>query len=126
MKEFIRVVVVEPYKKAYILDKFKNTEENFKAFLGKDYRVKSYFLDDSLFFCSNRSQTPNRAIRDKDGNIEDIVCGTFLIVWNCGIGRRKIGSLPKQYAEKYVKLFKEAELYRRLPNGKVLMQKVEV
>lgn len=126
MREFIRVVVIEPYKKAYIIEKFKNTEENFKSFLGEDYKVKSYFLDDTLFLCSKSSMTPNRAIRDVKGNISDIICGTFVIVWNCGRGRRNIGTLPKQYAEKYVKLFKEAEMYRRLPNGKILMQEVKV
>lgn len=126
MREFIRVVVVEPYKKAYIIEKFKNTEENFKSFLGEDYKVKSYFLDDTLFLCSESSMTPNRAIRDVKGNISDIICGTFIIVWNCGRGRRKIGTLPKHYAERYVKLFKEAEMYRRLPNGKILMQEVKV
>ena len=57
----------------------------------------------------------NRALRDEDGHIYDIVAGTFLIV---GLGAEDFISIG-DYAEKYSKMFQRPEKFVRM-GGKVV------
>ncbi len=53
----------------------------------------------------------NRALRDKDGDIYDIVAGKFFI---CGIGEDNFTSLPKELQEKYEEVFKQPEAFLKM------------
>ena len=55
---------------------------------------------------------PNRAIRNEDGDIQDIICGTFFI---CGLTEDDFGSLTDEQITYYTKLFQYPE--RFLWNG---------
>ena len=59
----------------------------------------------------------NRAIADEDGNIYDIVPGTFFI---CGLTEDSFTDIPDGLAGKYTELFRYPELYMRTLSGKVL------
>lgn len=61
-------------------------------------------------------QKPNRAIRDANGTITEIICGTFFI---CGLTRENFGSLTKGQIDFYSKLFWSPELF--LWNGNNLV-----
>lgn len=58
----------------------------------------------------------NRALRDDDGNIYDILCGPFFI---CGLGEDNFASLPEDLLRKYAQYFQHPELFLRI--GESLM-----
>lgn len=53
----------------------------------------------------------NRALRDEDGNMYDIVAGDFLVV---GLGEEDFSSLSPELMEKFEKQFHQPEMFVRL------------
>ena len=64
----------------------------------------------------------NRALRDENGNIYDILAGTFLVV---GLGDEDFDFLPKDLCEKYSKKFEYPEMFFYVGN-KLETVKLEV
>ena len=56
----------------------------------------------------------NRALRDEEGNIQDILTGPFLVV---GLGEEDFRSLTPEEAEKYEALFHQPEAFVRMGKG---------
>ena len=52
----------------------------------------------------------NRALRDADGDIYDIVAGNFFIV---GLGESDFTDLPHELAERFAEQFQQPELFLR-------------
>ncbi len=50
----------------------------------------------------------NRSLRDKNGNIYDIIAGPFIIV---GLSEDNFASLSKEHQEKYSKMFEHPERF---------------
>ena len=63
----------------------------------------------------------NRGLRDEDGNLYDIMAGTFLVV---GLGEEDFTSLPPELAQKYMEHFKQPEQFISL-NGQIIALPVE-
>ena len=59
----------------------------------------------------------NRALAGEDGNIYDIVPGTFFL---CGLTEDSFTDFPDDLAGKYTELFRYPELYMHTLSGKVL------
>ncbi len=55
----------------------------------------------------------NRALRDDDGDVADIIAGTFFI---CGLGDEDFASLPKDLQKKYKEKFHSPETFLKLGN----------
>ena len=55
--------------------------------------------------------TLNRALRDADGDIYDIVAGSFFIV---GLGESDFIDLPHELAERFAEQFRQPELFLRV------------
>ena len=55
--------------------------------------------------------TLNRALRDEDGQIADIIAGPFFV---CGLGEESFASLPKELTEKYEGMFHQPESFLKL------------
>lgn len=53
----------------------------------------------------------NRAIRDEDNDIVDMIAGTFFV---CGLGEEDFASLPKELQEKYEDKFHQPESFLKL------------
>ena len=53
----------------------------------------------------------NRALRDGDGDIYDIVAGKFFI---CGLGDENFASLPKELQQKYEEKFRQPEAFLKM------------
>ena len=53
----------------------------------------------------------NRAIRDEDNDIVDIIAGTFFV---CGLGEEDFASLPKELQDKYEEKFHQPESFLKL------------
>jgi len=56
----------------------------------------------------------NRALRDEDGEIYDIIAGDFLVV---GLTEDSFGSLPPELMEKYEKQFHQPEGFLQMGRG---------
>lgn len=114
------VLVVEPYKTPYV----KNIEGGLES-LQKEvggYIEAMYSLedDDAALICNEEGKINgmplNRAMRDEDGDIYDIVAGTFLVV---GLTEDDFGSLNREQLAKYCDFFREPEDFIML-NGKII------
>ena len=53
----------------------------------------------------------NRAIRDEDNDIVDIIAGSFFV---CGLGEEDFASLPKELQDKYEEKFHQPESFLKL------------
>lgn len=53
----------------------------------------------------------NRALRDEDGEVYDIVAGTFLVT---GLGEEDFSGLPDELMEKYKEHFRHPEQFFRI------------
>ena len=53
----------------------------------------------------------NRALRDADGDIYDIVAGNFFIV---GLGESDFTDLPHELAEQFAEQFRQPEMFMRV------------
>ena len=53
----------------------------------------------------------NRALRDGDGEIYDIVAGKFFL---CGLGDENFASLPKELQQKYEEKFRQPEAFLKM------------
>ena len=53
----------------------------------------------------------NRALRDADGDIYDIVAGNFFIV---GLGESDFTDLPHELAEQFAERFRQPEMFMRV------------
>ena len=60
--------------------------------------------------------TLNRALRDADGDIYDIVAGRFFIV---GLGQNDFTDLPHELAEQFAERFRQPEMFMRV-DGKIV------
>ena len=58
----------------------------------------------------------NRALRDSDGDIYDIVAGKFFIV---GLGQNDFTDLPHKLAEQFAEQFRQPEIFMRV-DGKIV------
>ena len=58
----------------------------------------------------------NRALRDLDGDIYDIVAGKFFIV---GLGQNDFTDLPHELAEQFAEQFRQPEMFMRV-EGKIV------
>lgn len=63
----------------------------------------------------------NRALRDEDGKIYDVVAGTFLIV---GLGEEDFTSLTPEHAKQFKEKFDTPEMFMRL-NGRLVVLPME-
>ena len=63
----------------------------------------------------------NRVLRDEDGQIYDVVAGTFLIV---GLGEEDFISLTPEHMKQFKETFNTPEMFVRL-NGKLVVLPME-
>ena len=117
--EDITVLVVEPEKKPYV-----KTIPSGLASLQHEvggYIQAIYPWDDPCAIIADdeaklNGKQLNRALRDEERHIYDVIAGTFLIV---GLGKENFVSLESAYIQKYAKLFATPELFFR--NGEKLI-----
>ena len=62
---------------------------------------------------------PNRALRDEDGNMYDIICGTFFLCYTPP-DSENFESLTEEQMERYTKRFQRPEVFLRV-NGEIVV-----
>ena len=122
--EKMTVLVVEPRKEPY-LKEIDPGLHSLQAEVGGDIAATYPFSDPVGLVCNDEGKLIglelNRGLRDKDGNLYDIMAGTFLVV---GLGEESFASLPPELAQKYMEHFKQPEQFISL-NGQIIALPVE-
>lgn len=94
--------------------------ESMQEFVGGTIQALYPFSDPVAIVCNDDGKLigleHNRALRDDDGNVYDILCGSFFI---CGLGEEDFASLPEDLLWKYAQRFQHPELFLRI--GESLM-----
>lgn len=109
----MKILRVEPEKSPEIVE-MDGGLASLQAAVG-GYIEAAYPWDDPVAIVCNddgkfNGLAPNRAIYDTDGEIVDIIAGTFLIV---GLTDDNFGDLPDELARKYANLFAVPECFLR-------------
>ncbi len=77
-----------------------------------------YFDEPVVLICNEEGKINgselNRAIKDDNGKVVDIVAGTFFI---CGEGDENFTSLPTEHRKKFEKMFKNPEAFLKMGRG---------
>lgn len=96
-------------------------EGNLKSmqdFVGGPIQAVYPFSDPVAIVCNDEGKLLgleyNRALRDDDGSVYDILCGPFFI---CGLGEEDFTSLSEELLRKYAQLFQHPELFLRVGNN---------
>lgn len=115
-EDHIRVLVVEPGKTPYTAEIKHDLSSLQKAVDG--YIQAVYPFDDPVaLICDDdgklKEREFNRALRDEDGMIYDIVAGTFIVT---GLGKNDFSSLSDEHLKKYAEYFKIPESFVRIGN----------
>lgn len=122
--DLIQVVLCEPGKKACV-STINNTLASLQQIVG-GYIESVYPFDDSVaIICNEEGKINglelNRALRDENSKVYDILAGTFLIV---GLSEGAFTSLSSEHQEKYRKLFECPEVFLSI-NGEILAIRIE-
>ena len=122
--EKMTVLVIEPEKKPYVKDISSGLASLQKEVGG--YIQAVYPFDDPVaIICDEEAKLTgkelNRALRDEDGQIYDIVAGSFLIA---GLGEEDFCSLTPEQIKKFSDMYKTPEMFLRL-NGKLMVLPME-
>ena len=124
----MRVLVVEPEHRPEVRE-IDGSLESMQAIVGGLIQPVSLFNDDSvLLVCNDEGKVmnlpANRGLRNEDGQIYDIVCGTFFL---CGAPGNSdhLTSLTPEQIERYSKRFHTPEMFWGM-DGRIVCLPLEV
>ncbi len=113
----MRVVICEPGMLARAAE-IGTSLEDLQESVGGMIQAVYPFEDQAAIICNEEGKIIglplNRAMRDTDGEIIDIIAGTFFI---CGLGEEDFCSLSDEQIEKYTDLFRRPENFFRSGKG---------
>ena len=112
----MRVLVIEPYKEPYEKE-INGKLKTLQGFVGGLIQVLYPFEDEHIaLICNDEGKLLglplNRALRNKRGEIYDIVSGTFLLC-SAPPDSESFESLSNEQIRKYMKEFEHIEIYLR-------------
>ena len=110
----MKVLIVEPLKEAYVKD-IDPSLESMQSIVGGLIQAIYPFEDGEVaVICNEEGKLlglpPNRALFDENGNLYDVICGTFFI---CAAPHdsENFESLPDDKLEHYKSMFDKIEIY---------------
>ena len=116
------VLVVEPGKKPYVKSIPSGLASLQKEVDGYIEAIYPWTNDPCAIVCDEEAKLKgkplNRALRNEDGAIYDIIAGTFLIV---GLDEDGFISLETKYINKYSKVFERLEAFLRFDDKMVVL-----
>ena len=120
-EEKITVVAVHPQQRPEVIE-IEDTLERLQKFVGGYIQVVYPFEDNVGLVCNDDGKfdgSPlNRALRDDNGKIYDIIAGSFLIV---GLTEDSFGSLTQAQQEKFVAFFETPEMFLKVAGRLVVL-----
>ena len=122
--EKISVLVVEPEKKPYAKE-VSSELSSLQHEVGGYIQAVYPYEEPVAIICDEEAKLKgselNRVLRDEDGQIYDVVAGTFLIV---GLGEDDFTSLTPEHMKQFKEKFETPEMFMRL-NGKLVVLPME-
>ena len=110
-RNMIRVVLLEPMKEARIAE-IGSSLQSMQSVVGGLIEAVYPFEEQVCIVCNEEGKLQglplNRALRDSDGHIYDIIAGTAFI---CDCSGEDFGSLTDAQVAKYLALFKHPEAF---------------
>lgn len=110
----LTVLLVEPLKPPVVVEMASDLESLQNA-VGGDIEVARFFDDPIEIICNEEGKIHslplNRAIYDEQGDMREILAGSFLVV---GDGVEDFESLSPEMLEKYSKVFEKPEKFYNL------------
>ena len=118
-KDKIRVIMLRPGKRATV-EVIDASLSGMQEIVGGYIQAVYPFDDPVAIVCNEEGKLDglemNRALRDEDGDIYDVLCGTAFL---CGLTAENFGDMPEELTEKYLRLFGQAETFFRDPTGNI-------
>lgn len=118
------VLVVEPGRASYVKE-IDSGLKSLQSEVGGWIEAIYPFEEEVALICNEEGKLCglplNRALMDEDGEIYDIIAGTFLVV---GLGEEDFCSLSDEYIKKFSERFKRPEKFKER-RGKIIMQRIE-
>lgn len=118
------VLVVEPGMAPYVKE-IDSGLKSLQSEVGGWIEAIYPFEEEVALICNEEGKLCglplNRALMDEDGEIYDIIAGTFLVV---GLGEEDFCSLSDEYIKKFSERFKRPEKFKER-RGKIIMQRIE-
>lgn len=113
----LEVLLVEPGQYAKMTT-IEAGLSSMQEIVGGDIQAVNYFDEPVTLVCNGEGKINgselNRAIKDDNGKIVDIIAGTFFV---CGVGDENFTSLPPEHREKFEKMFKKPEAFLKMGKG---------
>ena len=107
----MNVLMVEPGKAPYETQ-IGDDLQSMQALVGGYLEAVYPFEQPVALVCCESGKLdglpPNRALRDADGDVYDIVAGKFFIV---GLGQSDFTDLPHELAEQFAEQFRQPEIF---------------
>lgn len=117
MSDTIKVLLIKPMKPPEVAE-FPSDLKGMQATVGGDIEAV-YPYEEPIALVGNGEAKLiglplNRALRDEDGHIYDIMAGDFFI---CDVSGKDFGSLSDEQIEKYTEIFKTPEVFVKINGG---------
>ena len=110
----MRVLMIEPMKAPYSTE-LNNSLENLQKAVDGYIQVLYPFDDAACIICNEEGKLTglplNRAVRDDNGEIYDVIAGSFVIA---GLTEEDFCSLSDSQLEQYTKLFQHPETFMKI------------
>lgn len=107
----MKILRVQPLRRPEVIE-IKHTLDNLQKEVGGDIEAIYPWEDNAAIICNEEGKylnlPLNRALKDQNGNIYDIVAGTFLIV---GLGEENFISLTDKQIAHYRAMYSVPEFY---------------
>jgi len=124
-KETIKVLLIKPNARPEVA--YIGTElEDMQAVVGGDIQEYQPFDDEAAIVCNDEGKVNgllNRAIYSRNGEMVDIVAGTFFIC-DAPIASETFMSLSDEQIKKYEKMFRDPERFFKVGN-EIKVQKIK-
>ena len=115
----MNVLMVEPGKAPYETQ-IGDDLQSMQAVVGGYIQAVYPYEEPVALICNEDGKMDalpfNRALRDSDGDIYDIIAGKFFIV---GLGQTDFTDLPHELAEQFAEQFRQPEMFMRV-DGKIV------
>ena len=122
--EKITVLVVEPEKKPYVKE-IESGLESLQREVGGDIQAIFPFDSPCAIVCDEEAKLNgkplNRALRDDEGHIYDVIAGTFLIV---GLGKENFTSLGMKEMQEMSARFAVPEMFMKV-DGRLAVIRID-
>ena len=110
----MKILIVEPLKEPYTKEIDGKLETMQGIVGGLIQAIYPFDHPEIALICNDEGKLiglpPNRALFDKDGNIADIIAGTFFLC-SAPVGSENFEGLTNEQIETYKKRFEALEIY---------------